>query len=106
MAGMNPHATTPTPLALLSKVWPRPNFGGLACCPVSGQTVAEESVNALTHGVGLLLSVAGLGLLVTLASFTGNPWYIVGSAIFGSTLVLVWVKSKDPDQDTGGCGLS
>ncbi len=93
MAGMNPRPAAPAPLALLSKVWPRPNFGDQACCPVSGQTPAEESVNALTHGVGLLLSIAGLSLLVTLASFTGNPWYIVGSAIFGSTLVMVYTGS-------------
>jgi hemolysin III len=93
MAGMNPQPTTPAPLALLSKIWSRPNFGGHACCPVSGQTPAEESVNVLTHGVGLLLSIAGLSLLVTLASFTGNPWNIVGSAIFGSTLVLVYAGS-------------
>ncbi len=52
MAGMNPRPATPTPFALLSKVWSCPNFGGQACCPVSGQTPAEESVNALTHGVG------------------------------------------------------
>ena len=93
MAGMNPQPATPAPFALLNKVWSRPTFGGLACCPVSGQTPAEEAVNVLTHGVGLLLSIAGLSLLVTLASFTGNPWYIVGSAIFGTTLVLVYAGS-------------
>ena len=90
---MNPRHAIPAPFALLSKVWSRPNFGGQACCPVSGQTPAEEYVNALTHGVGMLLSIAGLSLLVTLASFTGNTWYIVGSAIFGSTLVLVYAGS-------------
>ena len=93
MAGMNPRPVIPAPLALLSKVWSPPDFGGQACCPVSGQTPAEESVNALTHGLGLLLSIAGLSLLVTMASFTGNPWYIVGSAIFGFTLVLVYAGS-------------
>ena len=90
---MNPPPALPFPFALLSKVWPLPNFGDLACCPVSGQTPAEESVNVLTHGLGLLLSIAGLILLVILASFTGNPWYIAGSAIFGSTLVLVYAGS-------------
>ena len=93
MAAMNPQPAPPAPFTLLSKVWPHPNFGGHACCPVSGQTPAEETVNALTHGVGLLLSIAGLSLLVPLASFGGNPWYIVGSAIFGSTLVLVYAGS-------------
>ena len=90
MAGMNPQPATQPLFPLLREVWSQPNFGGQACCPVSGQTPAEESVNALTHGVGLLLSIGGLSLLVTLASFTGNPWYIVGSGIFGSTLVLVY----------------
>ena len=81
------------PFSLLSKVWLRPAFAASACCPVSGQTPAEEVVNALTHGIGLLLSVAGLCLLVTLASVNGNPWHIVGSAIFGATLVLVYAGS-------------
>ncbi len=93
MAGMNPQPAPVAPSGLLGKVWSRPNFGGQACCPVSGQTPAEESVNILTHGAGLILSIAGLSLLVTLAGFTGNPWYIVGSAIFGSTLVLVYAGS-------------
>ena len=93
MAGMDSRPATPALLELLNKVRSHPNVGGQACCPISGQTPAEESVNALTHGVGLLLSIAGLSLLVTLASFTGNPWYIVGSAIFGSTLVLVYAGS-------------
>lgn len=93
MAGMNPQPAPSFPLALLSKIWVRPDFGGQACCPVSKQTPAEESVNVITHSLGLLFSIAGLGLLVTLASLTGNPWYIAGSAIFGSTLVLVYAGS-------------
>ena len=93
MAGMNPQPATPAPLTLLSKIWSRPNFGGRACCPVSGQTPAEEYVNVLTHTIGLILSIAGISLLVPRACLTGNPWYIVGSAIFGSTLVLVYAGS-------------
>ena len=86
MGGMNQPA-------LLSKVWSQPVSGGQTSCPVSGQTPAEELVNILTHGVGLLLSIAGFSLLVTLASLTGNPWYIVGCAIYGTTLVLVYAGS-------------
>ena len=93
MGGMNQPLAPRTPPALLSKVRAQPYYGGKSCCPVSGQTPAEELANVLTHGVGLLLSIAGLSLLVTLASFTGNPWYIVGSAIFGTTLVLVYAGS-------------
>ena len=93
MGRMNQPLAPPTPPALLSKIWSRPDSGARTCCPVSGQTPGEELVNALTHGVGLLLSIAGLSLLVTLASLTGNPWYIVGSATFGTTLVLVYAGS-------------
>ena len=43
-------------------------------CPVSGETTLEEIVNSLTHGVGLLLSIAGLSVLVVLASIYGDAW--------------------------------
>ena len=53
----------------------------------------EELANALTHGAGLLASTAGATLLVVLASFRGDVWSIVGSAVFGGTLVLLYIAS-------------
>ena len=53
----------------------------------------EELANALTHGAALLASTAGATLLIVLASFRGDVWSIVGSAVFGGTLVLLYIAS-------------
>jgi hemolysin III len=53
----------------------------------------EELVNSATHGLGLLLSVAGLAVLVVLASFYGNAWHIVTCGVYGATLVLLYAAS-------------
>jgi hemolysin III len=56
-------------------------------------SVAEEIAHAATHGAGLLLSVAGLVVLVVVATVRGNTWHIVSVAIYGSTLVLLYAAS-------------
>jgi hemolysin III len=56
-------------------------------------SVAEEIVHAVTHGVGLVLSVAGLVALIVAASLRGNAWHVVGCAVFGVTLVLLYAAS-------------
>ena len=56
-------------------------------------TVAEEIANAVTHGVGVALAVAGLTLLVVFAALRGDAWTVTGCAIFGATLVLLYTAS-------------
>ena len=56
-------------------------------------SVAEEIAHAITHGVGLLLSIAALAILVVFASLRGNAWHIVSSSIYGTTLVLLYTAS-------------
>lgn len=53
----------------------------------------EEWANSLTHGLGAVLSVAGLVVLVVLASLAGDPWRIVSASIFGATLILMYSAS-------------
>ncbi len=53
----------------------------------------EELANAVTHGFGLVLSVAALALLVTRAARYGDAWSIVGCSVFGATLVLLYAAS-------------
>ena len=53
----------------------------------------EEVANAVTHGIGLALSVAGLAVLVTLTSRRGDGWGVTATAIFGATLVLLYTTS-------------
>ena len=56
-------------------------------------TAGEEIAHALTHGVGLVLSIAGAALLVAAASLRGDAWHVVGCAVFGTTLVLLYAAS-------------
>lgn len=56
-------------------------------------TVREEITNSITHGIGMLLSIAGLVLLATLACRYGDAWHIVSCSIFGTTLILLYTAS-------------
>ncbi len=56
-------------------------------------TRGEEIVNSVTHGIGTLLSIAGLVILVVMASFTGDAMRIVSFSIYGSTLILLYLAS-------------
>ncbi|HHU50293.1 MAG TPA: hemolysin III family protein [Firmicutes bacterium] len=57
------------------------------------QTLGEEITNAVLHGVGFGLAVAALTVLVVFANKYGNVWHVVGFAIFGATLVLLYLSS-------------
>lgn len=48
--------------------------------------------NAITHGIGVLLAVAG-GVYLIVASTRGNAWTIVACSVFAATLVLVYLFS-------------
>lgn len=53
----------------------------------------EEVMNAVTHGIGTLLAVAGLVLLTVFAYLYGDIWHIVSFSIYGTTLVLLYLTS-------------
>ena len=55
--------------------------------------LGEEVAHAVTHGLGAVLAIAGLTVLVAYATLYGDSRHIVGSAIFGSTLVLMYTAS-------------
>ncbi len=57
------------------------------------QTTGEEIANSVTHGVGAILSMAGLVILVVLASMHGDVWQIVSCAIFGLTMFQMYLAS-------------
>jgi len=56
-------------------------------------TPGEELANAVTHGLGIALSVTGLAVLVTFASLRGDAWSVTATAIFGASLVLLYTAS-------------
>jgi len=57
------------------------------------QTLGEEIANSLTHGVGLVLAIIGLVVMLVAATARGDRWVIVACAIYGATLVLLYLAS-------------
>src|SRR6516165_6253939 len=53
----------------------------------------EEIANAITHGIGLLLSIAGFAVLFVLAAVRGTAWHIVACSIYGATLIGLYAAS-------------
>lgn len=53
----------------------------------------EEFANTLTHGFGLILSIAGFFALVFLAGTRGNPVRIAGVVVYGISLVVLYAAS-------------
>ncbi len=56
-------------------------------------SLAEEIANAVSHGLGALLSVAGLTMLVIYATIEEDPARIASFAIYGATLVTLFLAS-------------
>ncbi len=56
-------------------------------------TTGEEIANAVTHGVGAVVSVAGLTLLVAFAWLWGDAWCLAAAIVFGVALLLQYVFS-------------
>ena len=56
-------------------------------------SLGEEIANSVTHGVAALASVAALPILLAVAIGRGDPWQVVGGAIFGATLILLYTAS-------------
>jgi hemolysin III len=53
----------------------------------------EEIFNSITHGIGALISIAGLVLLIIFSSMYGNLNNVISCTIFGITLVLLYTAS-------------
>jgi hemolysin III len=64
-------------------------------------SIAEEIVNSITHGIGVLLSIAALVILVVFAALHGNAWHIVSFTIFGVSLIVLYTASTLYHSFTG-----
>lgn len=60
---------------------------------LTSRQIGEEIANAITHGIGAALAIAGLVLLLVKAAHTGTPWHITSFAIFGATMVILYIAS-------------
>ncbi len=56
-------------------------------------TLGEELMNSITHGTGALFGVAALVLCVVKSALAGDAYAVVGSAIYGATLIVLYTMS-------------
>ncbi|MCJ0762599.1 PAQR family membrane homeostasis protein TrhA [Variovorax terrae] len=57
------------------------------------QTLGEEIANSLSHGMGLLLALAGTPVLAWSAVRQGGPVFTAGTSVFALTMVLLYGAS-------------
>lgn len=57
-------------------------------------TPGQELGNAITHGIGAALSVVALVILVLSAATRGDAWFIVSYAVFGTSMVALYLSSS------------
>lgn len=55
--------------------------------------LGEEIANAITHGLGVGLGIAGLVVLVVQAAALGDPWRVTAFSIYGATLIALYLAS-------------
>jgi hemolysin III len=58
-----------------------------------GQSLGEEIANSVSHGVGLVAAVAAIPLLLGHAAQRGGGGYLVGTSVFGATIMLLYLAS-------------
>ncbi|HLL57918.1 MAG TPA: hemolysin III family protein [Rubrobacteraceae bacterium] len=63
---------------------------GASSSPV---VIREEIANSVTHGLGLLASLIGAVVLVSLSVERGESWHVVSAVVYGVTLVSLYAAS-------------
>ena len=56
-------------------------------------TLGEELMNSISHGLGALFGIVALVLCVVRAAQSGDPYRIVSGAIFGFTVLILYLMS-------------
>lgn len=57
------------------------------------ETPAEHLANAITHGAGFGLSIAGLVLMIVFAGLRRGAWEVVSCSVYGATLIILYLAS-------------
>ncbi len=60
---------------------------------IARQHTREEIANAVTHGIGVLLSIGAGATLIALLAIHAGAREVVGAAVFAATLVLLYTTS-------------
>ncbi|MCU7356325.1 hemolysin III family protein [Enterococcus dispar] len=55
--------------------------------------IVNEVLNAVTHGIGCGLAIAGLVILLIKGARLGSPLHIVSYAIYGAMMILLFLSS-------------
>lgn len=53
----------------------------------------EEIANAITHGIGVVMSISALTLLIVFAALYGQPIHVVSFTIYGISMLLLYTSS-------------
>ena len=56
-------------------------------------TLGEEIFSSVTHGIGTVLALGGTAVLIVLSAVYSDAWSVVGSAIFGASLIILYCMS-------------
>ena len=59
----------------------------------NNQSTEEEIVNAVSHGIGTALAIAGTAVLVVSAARSNTPMGIVSASIYGFSLIFLYTMS-------------
>ena len=56
-------------------------------------SLTEELIHSITHGAGVILSIAGLSWMLYISIEAADPWRIAASIVYGLTLISLFLSS-------------
>lgn len=56
-------------------------------------SLREEVASSVTHGIGIVLAIAGLAVLTAYAARYGDAWHVTACAVFGAALIICFTTS-------------
>ena len=56
-------------------------------------TSAEEFANGMSHGIGIVLAIAGLATLIAFANLRGSALHVAACSVFGAAMILLYTTS-------------
>lgn len=59
----------------------------------SEYSFSEELVHSISHGAGVILSIAGLSWMLYVSVGTSDPWRIIASVVYGLSLISLFLAS-------------
>ena len=60
---------------------------------VNNQSLGEEISNAVSHGIGAGLAIAGTVVMIVKTALHGRPVDVVSASLYGSTLIILYLFS-------------